>query len=89
MAAVRGMADAMVCSAAHKQAAREKNNIMKTKHLLAPLVICCAVAAFAGCASTDRQMSESLLDDKNLAREEALSSTGSSQPVILDERAFP
>jgi len=68
---------------------REKNNIMKTKHLLALLVMCCVVAAFAGCASTDRQMSESSLDDKNLAREEALSSTGSSQPVILDERAFP
>ena len=65
-----------------------KGVIMKTKHLLAPLVMCCAVAAFAGCATLDRQMSESSLDDKNLAREEALSSTGSSQPVILDERAF-
>jgi len=61
---------------------------MKTKHLLAPLAMCCAVAALVGCASTDRHMSESSLDEKNLERDEA-SSTGLSQPVILDERAFP
>ncbi|SRR6266852_4457864 len=61
---------------------------MKTKHLLAPLAMCCAVAALVGCASTNHQMSESSLDEKTLERDEA-SSTGLSQPEILDERAFP
>jgi len=62
---------------------------MKTKHLLAPLAMCCAVTALVGCASTDRQMSESSLDEMNLERHEAPYSTGLSQPVILNERAFP
>ena len=61
---------------------------MKTKHLLAPLAMCSVVATLAGCVSTDRQMSRSSLDEKNLERDEALSSTGLYQPVILDERAF-
>lgn len=61
---------------------------MKTKHLLAPLAMSCVIAALAGCASSDRQMSRSSLDEKNLEGDEALSSTGLSQPVILDERAF-
>jgi len=61
---------------------------MKTKHLFTSLVVCCAVVALVGCASTGRQMSESSLDDKILERDEALSPTGLSQPVILDERAF-
>ena len=61
---------------------------MKTKHLFAPLAMCCAVAALAGCASTDRQMSWSSLSEKNLERDEAPSSTGLSQPVILEEGAF-
>ena len=61
---------------------------MKTKHLLTRLVMCCAVAALAGCASTDRQISESSLAEKNLLRDDAPSSTGSSQPVILEESAF-
>jgi len=50
--------------------------------------MCCAVAALVGCASTARQMSESSLDEKNLERAELQSSTGLSQPLILDERAF-
>jgi len=62
--------------------------LVKTKHLLASLAICCAAAALVGCASAGRQMSESSLDDKMLERDEALSPTGRSQPVILDERAF-
>src|ERR1700694_1112825 len=61
---------------------------MKTKHLLAPLAMCCAVGALAGCASTDRQMSWSSLDEKDLERDEAPSLTGLSQPVILDEHTF-
>src|SRR6266850_4600339 len=61
---------------------------MKTKHLFTSLVVCCAVVALVGCASTGRQMSESSLDDKILERDEALSPTGRSQPVILDENAF-
>jgi hypothetical protein len=60
---------------------------MKTKHLLAPLAICCAVTALVGCVSTDRQIYESSLDGMNLQRDEALSPTGLSQPVILDESA--
>ena len=60
---------------------------MKTRHLLAPLAMCCA-AALAGCASSDRQMFESALDEKNLERDEAPSSTALSQPVILEEGAF-
>jgi len=67
---------------------RQSFKIMKTKHLLALLVTCCAVAALTGCASTDPQMSASSMDEKNLERDEALSPTGLSQPVILDERAF-
>jgi len=61
---------------------------MKTKHLLTLLAMCCGVAALAGCASTDRQMSRSSLDEKNLERDEAPSSTGLSQPVIPEEGAF-
>ena len=61
---------------------------MKTKHLLATLAMCCAVTALVGCASTNRQVSESSLDEKKLQRDEAPASTGHSQPVILDERAF-
>src|SRR2546426_9326616 len=61
---------------------------MKTKHLLALLAICCAVAALAGCASTDRPISRSSLDDKDLERAEAPSPTGLSDPVVPDERAF-
>ena len=61
---------------------------MKTKHLLAPLAVCCAVTALVGCVSTDRQIYESSLDGMNLQRDEALSPTGLSQPVILDESAF-
>ena len=61
---------------------------MKTKHLVALVAICCAVAALAGCASTDRSISRSSLDDKDLERAEAPSPTGLSQPVVPDERAF-
>src|SRR3981189_1005803 len=61
---------------------------MKTRHLLAPLVMCCAVAALVGCASTPRQMPEFSMNKKNLERDEAPSSTGLCQPLILDERAF-
>ncbi len=61
---------------------------MKTKHLLTLLAICCAVAALAGCASTDRPISRSSLDDQDLERAEAPSPTGLSQPVVPDERAF-
>jgi len=60
---------------------------MKTKRLLAPLAMCCAFTVLAGCASTNHQMSESSLD-KSLERDKAPFSTGLSQPVILDERAF-
>ena len=61
---------------------------MKTKYLLASLAMCCAVVALVGCAGEGRQMSESSLDDKILERDEALSSTGLSQPLIRDEGAF-
>ena len=61
---------------------------MKTKHLLAPLAMCCAAAALAGCTSTVHQMSWSSLDEKNPERDEAPSSTGLSQPVIPEEGAF-
>ena len=60
---------------------------MKTKNFLA-LAMCCAAATLAGCASPDRRMSESSVDEKNLERNEAPSSTGLSQPVILEEGAF-
>jgi hypothetical protein len=61
---------------------------MKTKHLLASLAMCCAVAALVGCTSTDGQMSRSALDEKRPERTETLSSTGLSQPVILEKGAF-
>ena len=61
---------------------------MKTKHRLALLATCCAVTAVAGCASTDRPISRSSLDDKDLERAEGPSPTGLSQPVVPDERAF-
>ena len=54
---------------------------MKTKHLLALLAMCCGVAALAGCASSDRQMSESSLDEKNLERRLDLT----NGPVTFDE----
>src|SRR6266700_3160844 len=59
---------------------------MKTRNFLA--LAMCAAAAMAGCASPDRRMSESSVDEKNLERNEAPSSTGLSQPVILEEGAF-
>jgi hypothetical protein len=54
---------------------------MKIKQLLAPSAMCCTLAALVGCASTDRQISESFLD--NNGRDEAPSLTELSQPVIL------
>src|SRR3989442_12386016 len=61
---------------------------MKTKHLLALLVTCGAVAVLTGCASTNRKMSGSSLAENNLESDEALSPTGLYQPLILDEPAF-
>ena len=61
---------------------------MKTKHRLAALAMSCVVAALTGCASTDPQISASSMDEKNPKRDVALSPTGLSRPVILDERAF-
>jgi hypothetical protein len=61
---------------------------MKTKHLLESLAMCCAVVALVGCASAGHQMSESSLDGMIQERDEALSSTGLSQPLIRDEGAF-
>ena len=61
---------------------------MKTRHLLALLAMCCLAPALVGCASTDSQKSESYLNEKNLQRDEAVSSTGLSQPVILDGSAL-
>src|SRR3989442_15758950 len=76
---------------ANKQATpyeRQSFKIMKTKHLLALLEICFTVDALTGCASTDPQISASSMDEKNPKRDEALSPTGLSRPVILDEHPF-
>jgi hypothetical protein len=61
---------------------------MKTKHFLAPLAMCCAVAALVGCASTNRQVSEYSFDESIPQRDGEPSSTGLSQRVFLGERAF-
>jgi hypothetical protein len=61
---------------------------MRTKQMLAPLAMCCAAAALVGCASNYHQMSKSSMDEQNLERDEAASSTGLFQPASLDERAF-
>ncbi len=61
---------------------------MKTKHLLAPLAMCFTVITLMGCASTDRQISESFLDNNNQERVKAPSSTELPQPVILAQCAF-
>ena len=61
---------------------------MKTKTYLSVLAMGCAVAALVGYASSDPPTSESSLDENNLEGTETLSPTGSSQSVILDERAF-
>jgi Ca2+-binding EF-hand superfamily protein len=61
---------------------------MKTTRLFVTLATSCTVAALVGCVSTNRQVSESSLDEKNLKREEIASSSGLSQPVMLEERAF-
>ena len=61
---------------------------MKTQHLLAPLATFCAVAALVGCASTNRQVSESWFDEQHVQPVEAPSSKGLSQPVFPGERAF-
>ena len=63
-------------------------SIVKIRRLFVPLASLCAVAALVGCASTDRQVSESSLDEKNLHCDQAPASTGLSQPVFLYERAF-
>jgi hypothetical protein len=57
---------------------------MKTKPLLATLTISCAVAALAGCAGTHRPLAASSLEEKTQERDQALSATGFSQPLILD-----
>jgi hypothetical protein len=64
------------------------STIMKTKHQCALVAMCCAVAALAGCASTDRQISRSSLDEKNQERDKAHPPMGLSQPVLPDGRAF-
>src|SRR5437016_1918588 len=61
---------------------------MKTRQLLTPLALCCAVATLMGCASTAHQTSEFSVDETNPEGDEALSPTELSQPVILDEAAF-
>ena len=63
-------------------------SFVKIRRLFVPLASLCAVAALVGCASTDRQVSESSLDEKNLHCDQAPASTGLSQPVFLYERAF-
>ncbi len=44
-------------------------SIVKIKHLLAPLGAFCAIAALVGCASTNRQVSESSLDETTVNRD--------------------
>ena len=60
---------------------------MKTRSLLEPIALCCALSALVGCASTD-ELFESSLYEENLKGDESLSRIGLSGPVILDERAF-
>ena len=43
---------------------------MKTKQLLVPLEALCVIAALLGCASTNRQVSESTLDGTSVNRDE-------------------
>lgn len=64
------------------------SSIMKTKFLYAPFVMFCAAAALVGCASTERRVSESSVDEKDLQRSDAPSPARYPQPVILDESAF-
>ena len=64
-----------------------RRGFLGASNLLALLAVCCGVA-LAGCVSTDRQMSRSSLEGKNLQRDEAPSPTGLHQPVIPDERGF-
>src|SRR5438128_520317 len=61
---------------------------MKTKHLCALVAMCCAVVHLAGCANTDRQISQSSLDERNQERDKAHPPMGLSQPVLPDGRAF-
>jgi len=52
-------------------------------------VVLCSITLMAGCAGTGPRVSESLFDKGNLQSAESPSSAGLSQPLILDERAFP
>jgi hypothetical protein len=54
---------------------------MKTKQLLVSLAALCAVATVVGCASTDRQASQSPFDVMSLNRDRKPSSAGFSQQV--------
>ena len=61
---------------------------MKIKQLLVSLAALCAVATVVGCASTDRQASQSPFDGMNLNRDRKPSSAEFSQQVDLTQLAF-
>ena len=62
--------------------------IMKTKQLLVSLAGLCAIATVVGCASIDRQASQSSFDVMNLNRDRKPSSVEFSQQLNLNQRAF-
>ena len=62
--------------------------IMKTKQLLVSLAALCAIATVVGCASIDRQASQSSFDVMNLNRDRKPSSAEFSQLLNLNQRAF-
>ena len=61
---------------------------MKIKQLLVSLAALCAIATVVGCASTDRQASQSSFDVMNLNSNRKPSSAEFSQPLVLDDHAF-
>jgi len=61
---------------------------VKIKQLCVPLAALCAIATEAGCVSVDHQMSQSSFEAMNLKRDERLSPTEFSQPLMLDEYTF-
>ena len=61
---------------------------MKIEQLLVSLAALCAIATVVGCASTDRQSSQSSFDVMNLNRDRKPSSAEFSRPLNLDQLAF-
>jgi len=67
---------------------RPSTAVFRIKQMLVSLAALCAIATVEGCASTDRQASQSSFDVMNLNRDRKPSPAAFSQQVNLNQLAF-